>query len=116
MNQSDRAQSAGVLVMDAAAMTRALRRIAHEIVDANADAGLIVLAGIPSRGTEIAQRIAAEVEAIAKKTVATGTIDVAMHRDDVGTRPDLPVVRASNLPLPLEAKTVVIVDDVLYTG
>ena len=51
-----------------------------------------------------------------RSTVETGIIDVAMHRDDVGTRPELPVVRASNLPQPLEDRTVIIIDDVLYTG
>jgi pyrimidine operon attenuation protein/uracil phosphoribosyltransferase len=75
-----------------------------------------VLAGIPSRGVEIAQRIAAFIREIEKIDIETGVIDVAMHRDDVGTRPDLPVVRASKLPLPLEERTVIIVDDVLYTG
>ena len=75
-----------------------------------------MLAGIPSRGIEIAQRIAAFIREIEKIDIETGVIDVAMHRDDVGTRPDLPVVRASKLPLPLEERTVIIVDDVLYTG
>jgi pyrimidine operon attenuation protein/uracil phosphoribosyltransferase len=65
---------------------------------------------------EIAQRIAAFIHDIENINVETGVIDVAMHRDDVGTRPELPVVHASKLPLPLEARTVIIVDDVLYTG
>jgi pyrimidine operon attenuation protein/uracil phosphoribosyltransferase len=68
------------------------------------------------RGVEIAQRIAAFIHDIGNINVETGVIDVAMHRDDVGTRPELPVVHASKLPLPLEARTVIIVDDVLYTG
>jgi len=65
---------------------------------------------------EIARRIASLVQQIEKIDIETGVIDVAMHRDDVGTRRELPVVRASKLPLPLEGRTVVIVDDVLYTG
>jgi pyrimidine operon attenuation protein/uracil phosphoribosyltransferase len=105
-----------VPVMDGPAIARALRRIAHEIIERNPDLSLIVLAGIPSRGNEIAHRIAAFIQAIEKKEIETGIIDVAMHRDDVGTRSDLPVVRASRLPLPLEGRTVIIVDDVLYTG
>jgi pyrimidine operon attenuation protein/uracil phosphoribosyltransferase len=75
-----------------------------------------MLAGIPSRGVEIARRIAGFIREIEKLEVETGVIDVAMHRDDVGTRPNLPVVHASKLPLPLEDRTVIIVDDVLYTG
>ena len=105
-----------VLVMDASAMGRALRRIAHEIIERNPDLDSIILAGIPSRGNDLAQRIAGLIGEIEKRAVALGVIDVSMHRDDVGTRAELPVVRASRLPLPLEGKTVIIVDDVLYTG
>jgi pyrimidine operon attenuation protein/uracil phosphoribosyltransferase len=109
-------RNAAVPIMDAAAVQRALRRIAHEIIERNPDLHSLVLAGIPSRGVEIAQRIAEFIRAIEKIDIATGVIDVAMHRDDVGTRPELPVVRESKLPLPLEGQTVVIVDDVLFTG
>jgi pyrimidine operon attenuation protein/uracil phosphoribosyltransferase len=106
----------GVLVMDADTMRRALRRIAHEIVERNPALGSIILAGIPSRGNELAQRIGSLIGDIEKTEVPTGVIDVSMHRDDVGRRAELPVVRASRLPLPLEGRTVIIVDDVLYTG
>ena len=102
--------------MDAEAIRKALRRIAHEIVESNSNLEDVVLAGIPSRGVEIAGRIAALIREIGKADVDTGVIDVAMHRDDVGTRRELPVVHASTLPVPLENRTVIIVDDVLYTG
>ncbi len=102
--------------MDAEAIRRALRRIAHEIVERNPHLDRVVLAGIPSRGVEIGSRVAAFVREIAKTNLETGVIDVAMHRDDVGTRSELPVVRASRLPVPLEDRTVIIIDDVLYTG
>lgn len=116
MNDTEQSHSAAVPIMDAAAIERALRRIAHEIIEQTPDLRSIVLAGIPSRGNEIARRIAEFIGAIGKIKVANGIIDVAMHRDDVGTRAELPVVRASQLPLPLEGRTVIIVDDVLYTG
>jgi len=126
MNQPKQNSTAAVPVMDAEAIDRALRRIAHEIIERNPRSATerirrgelekIVLVGIPSRGVEIARRIAAFIREIDKIDVKTGVIDVAMHRDDVGTRPNLPVVRASKLPLPLEDRTVIIVDDVLYTG
>ena len=106
----------GVLIMDADAIRRALRRIAHEIIESNPDLASVVLAGIPSRGVEISQRIAALIESFEHARVETGIIDVSMHRDDVGQRANLPVVRASRLPLPLELRTVIIVDDVFYTG
>jgi len=102
--------------MDAEAIRRALRRIAHEIIEGNPNLESVVLAGIPLRGVEIARRIAAFIRDIEKADVDTGVIDVAMHRDDVGTRQELPVVHASKLPVPLEDRTVIIVDDVLYTG
>lgn len=102
--------------MDAAAIQRALRRIAHEIVERNPDLRSIVLAGIPSRGVEIARRVAEFIRASEKIEIETGIVDVAMHRDDVGARAELPIVRESKLPLPLEGRTLIIVDDVLYTG
>lgn len=108
--------SASVPIMDAEAIRRALRRIAHEIIERNPDLKSVVLAGIPSRGVEIADRIAALIRDMERVEPETGVIDVAMHRDDVGTRAELPIVRASKLPLPLEQRTVVIVDDVLFTG
>ena len=116
MNEKRTNSDKSILVMDAAAIQRALRRIAHEIIERNPDLNRIILAGIPSRGNEIAHRIAETVSTIEKAAIAVGTIDVAMHRDDVGTRTELPVVKASDLPLPLETKTVIIVDDVLFTG
>ena len=116
MKQPQQNSSAAVPVMDAEAIRRALRRIAHEIIERNPQLEKIVLAGIPSRGVEIARRIAASIHEVEKTEVETGVIDVAMHRDDVGRRSELPVVHASKLPMPLEDRTVVIVDDVLFTG
>ena len=104
------------LVMDADAIRRALRRLAHEIIERNPQLEHVVLAGIPSRGVEIAQRLAQLIASFEGGVVETGIIDVSMHRDDVGQRAELPVVRASRLPLPLEHRTIVIVDDVLFTG
>ena len=103
-------------VMDADAINRALRRIAHEIVERNPDVASVILAGIPSRGVEVARRLAEIIESLGKIPVGTGVIDVSMHRDDVGKRADLPRVQASKLPLPLENRTVIIVDDVFFTG
>jgi pyrimidine operon attenuation protein / uracil phosphoribosyltransferase len=108
--------SAVVPIMDAAAIESTLRRIAHEVIERNPDLKSVVLAGVPSRGVELARRIAALIREIENIDIETGAIDVAMHRDDVGTRAELPIVRASTLPLPLEERIVVIVDDVLFTG
>ena len=112
----DQTISAGVPAMDAEAIGRALRRIAHEIVERNLDLDSVVLAGIPLRGVEIARRIGDFIYSVGKGAVEFGVIDVSMHRDDVGKRAELPVVQTSRLPLPLENKTVIIVDDVFFTG
>jgi pyrimidine operon attenuation protein/uracil phosphoribosyltransferase len=114
--QDRQSPSAAVLVMDAAAIARALRRMAHEIIEADLDLKSVVLAGIPSRGVEIAERIGELVRSMAKADPETGVIDVAMHRDDVGSSAGLAAVRESRLPLPLEGRIVIIVDDVLFTG
>lgn len=114
--QSTRTSSATPPVMDGQAVNRALRRIAHEIIERNPDLRSVILAGIPSRGVEIARRIADIIQSLGKTPVETGVIDVSMHRDDVGKRAELPRVQASRLPLPLENKTVIIVDDVFFTG
>ena len=117
MKQANKKTASTALpIMDAEAIRRALRRIAHEIIERNPHLTDVVLAGIPSRGVEIAQRLAGFIHEIKKINIETGVIDVAMHRDDVGTRSELPVVRESKLPLPLEERTVIVVDDVLYTG
>jgi len=116
MKNEEQSSSPGVPIMDADGIRRALQRIAHEIIERDPQLAQVVLAGIPSRGVEIAKRIADFIRGIEKIDIDTGIIDVAMHRDDVGKRAELPVVRASKLPLPLEGRTVIIVDDVLYTG
>ena len=115
-SSAEGASAARTQILDAEAIQRALRRIAHEIIEQNADLKSVVLAGIPLRGVEIARRLADCVREVAKIEIETGTVDVAMHRDDVGTRAELPIVHASKLPLPLEDRTVIIVDDVLFTG
>src|SRR4030081_2024373 len=116
MQMNEKKHDSGVPIMDAEAIRRALRRIAHEIIEQNADLKSVLLAGIPLRGVEVARRLAEFIREVAKIDIETGTIDVAMHRDDVGMRAELPMVHASKLPLPLEDRTVIIVDDVLFTG
>lgn len=115
-NRNTRASSVTSQVMDAEAINRALRRISHEIVERNPESGPLVLVGIPLRGVEIANRICGTLASLGRTAVETGVIDVSMHRDDIGKRADLPLVQPSKLPLQLEDKTVIIVDDVFFTG
>jgi pyrimidine operon attenuation protein/uracil phosphoribosyltransferase len=108
--------SDSILIMDGEAMARALRRIAHEILEHNPDPGAFSLIGIPSRGVELARRLADLIEAIEGRKPELGSIDVSMHRDDLSIRNTLTSVRETHLPLHLEELTVILVDDVLYTG
>jgi len=108
--------SNSILIMDGEAMTRALRRIAHEILEHNPDPAAFALVGIPSRGVELARRLADLIQAIEGRRPELGTIDVSMHRDDLSIRNTLTSVRETRLPLNLEELTIVLVDDVLYTG
>jgi len=105
-----------VLVLDAPAIDRIVRRIAHEIIEANPDLDQLALIGIPSRGVEMARRIAAHIEQVEGRAVETGVIDVSMHRDDLRIRPRLSPVEESRLPEDIEKGTIVLVDDVLYSG
>jgi pyrimidine operon attenuation protein/uracil phosphoribosyltransferase len=117
MSQTDSPnETNAVRIFDAKRLRATLQRIAHEIVERNRDLSTLILAGIPNRGVELSERLAAAIETIAQVRIERGVIDVSMHRDDVGQRATLPVVRASKLPLPLEGKSIVIVDDVLFTG
>ena len=104
------------LLLDAQAIERALRRIAHEIIERNSSLRDIALVGIPSRGVSIAKRLAAFIEQIEKVPVELGTVDVAMHRDDLHLRGRLSHVEKTHLPLKLEGRTIILVDDVAYTG
>ena len=71
-------------MLDGEAINRAFRRIAHEIIERNPELGSVILAGIPSRGVEIARRLADIVQSLANMSIERGVIDVSMHRDDVG--------------------------------
>jgi len=102
--------------MDSDAITRALRRIAHEILEHNPDPTAFALIGIPSRGVELARRLADLVKATEGRTPELGAIDISMHRDDLSLRHTITNVQETHLPLQLEKFTIVLVDDVLYTG
>jgi pyrimidine operon attenuation protein / uracil phosphoribosyltransferase len=108
--------SNSILIMDGEAIARALRRIAHEILEHNPEPAKFALVGIPSRGVELARRLAEFIGDIEGRRPELGTIDVAMHRDDLRLRRTLKSVQESRLPLCLEDFTLILVDDVLYTG
>ncbi|MDI6872840.1 bifunctional pyr operon transcriptional regulator/uracil phosphoribosyltransferase PyrR [Candidatus Solincola sp.] len=102
-------------VMEEDDIRRAVRRIAHEIVERNRGASDLVLVGIRTRGVPLSSRIAEAVASIEGVEVPVGRLDITLYRDDLHTL-EQPVVRETYLPPDLEGKHVVIVDDVLYTG
>jgi pyrimidine operon attenuation protein/uracil phosphoribosyltransferase len=112
----------GKSVLDAEALGRTLSRIAHEIIEGNPSVDDVALVGIQTRGVPLAQRLAHLIEERAGTAPALGAVDITFHRDDVMVRAGeapltpQPLVRATSLDFPLDGRTVVLVDDVLYTG
>ncbi len=102
--------------MDEAAVGRALRRISHEIVEHNDGVENVILVGIKRRGIPIAEIIAANIAAIEGLEIPVGTLDITFYRDDVTRKTPEPVTASSNLSLDINGKSVILVDDVLYTG
>jgi pyrimidine operon attenuation protein/uracil phosphoribosyltransferase len=105
-----------VLILNAEAIDRALRRIAHEILEKNGDPATFGLAGIPQRGVVLADRLGNIISEIEGRRPPIGSIDVSMHRDDLRIRNKLPNVQETRLPLQIDGLTIVLVDDVLFTG
>ena len=105
---------AATVVLDHDDMRRTLVRIAHEIVEKNSD-GHVALLGIHRRGAFLAQRLHALIGELLDTTVPLGFVDISFYRDDLAIR-SAPIVHATQLDFPVEGRTVVIVDDVLYTG
>ena len=105
------------VVLEEDDIARALRRIAHEIAERNAQAaGELAVVGIHRRGVHLAQRLQPLLAELLDAEVPLGSLDIGFYRDDLGLRPSAPVVAGSQLDFPLDGATVVIVDDVLYTG
>jgi len=102
-------------ILDDNAIQRALTRIAHEIAERNENAGEVVLVGIPAGGVPLAQRLGKILSDIWKNSVPVGSLDVSMHRDDLDRRA-APKIHPTEIPFDVNGKTVVLVDDVLFSG
>ena len=103
-------------VLDETALDRALTRIAHEIVEQAGGVEDIALVGIKTRGVTLAARIAAKIAAIEGRTPSVGALDITLYRDDLRLKAEQPRVRGTEIPFPIKGRTVVLVDDVLFTG
>jgi pyrimidine operon attenuation protein/uracil phosphoribosyltransferase len=105
-------------VMDADRMSRALTRIAHEILERNRGLDEIALVGIRTRGVPLARRLARALKEINGDDVPTGALDITLYRDDLMRQPvgPQPVVRRTEIPFSIDDRKILLVDDVLYTG
>ncbi|MDI9484483.1 MAG: bifunctional pyr operon transcriptional regulator/uracil phosphoribosyltransferase PyrR [Bacillota bacterium] len=103
-------------ILDSAQIRRALTRISHEIVERNKGTQGLVLAGIRTRGVPLAQRLAENIERIEGVRVPVGILDISLYRDDLSSIAEQPVVNQTSMPVDVTGQTVVLVDDVLFTG
>ena len=102
-------------VLDEAGLDRALTRIAHEILERNGGAQDLTFVGLRTRGITLAHRLAARIARIDGATLAVGTLDITLYRDDLDMR-GVPAIRATDIPFSIKDRVVVLVDDVLFTG
>jgi pyrimidine operon attenuation protein/uracil phosphoribosyltransferase len=103
-------------VMEPDDVRRALTRIAHEVLERDKGVADVVLVGIADRGDDLARRLAQEIVRIEGADIPVGVLDITFYRDDIGMRAEAPEVHETRIPFDVSGKTVVLVDDVLYTG
>ena len=104
------------LVIDESQIKRAVTRISHEILERNKGAGNVAIVGIRTRGEDLARRIAEQINSIEGKEVPRGVVDITLYRDDISSKQQQPVVRGTELPFNVDSVSIVLVDDVLFTG
>jgi len=103
-------------LMSASEIDRTLVRLAHEILEKSADLDKLAFIGIRRRGVPLAQRLARKIEAIEKRVVPVGILDINLYRDDLSTVGVKPVVSATQIDFSVQGKDIILMDDVLYTG
>lgn len=104
------------LIFDENALNRAIVRISHQITEKNEDIENIVIIGIHTRGVPLAKRLKEEILKIENRELKVGTLDITMHRDDIDGIINEPVINKSDIKFDITGKTVILVDDVIYTG
>ncbi len=103
-------------ILDEKKISRALTRIAHEILERNSGAETIVIIGILTRGAHLARRIAGIIESLERVKVPVGLMDIGLYRDDVHSKLDQPIVQRTDILFPVVDRNVILIDDVLFTG
>jgi pyrimidine operon attenuation protein / uracil phosphoribosyltransferase len=104
------------LILDKAGIDRAMVRVAHEILEKNRGAKDLVLVGIQRGGVHLARRLAAKIKEIEGVEPPVGSLDITMYRDDLATRKSQPVPQATDITFDIQDRTMVLVDDVIFTG
>ncbi len=104
------------VALDSSAISRSVKRIAHEIGERGSGVGNLVLVGILRRGANLAQRLATALKEVEERDIPVGTLDISSYRDDGKGAPGDPRLLGRDIPFPLDGKRVILVDDVLYTG
>ncbi|MFH1701663.1 MAG: bifunctional pyr operon transcriptional regulator/uracil phosphoribosyltransferase PyrR [Candidatus Zixiibacteriota bacterium] len=104
------------VILDKSKMSRAITRIAHEILERNSGAESLVMVGILTRGAILAKRLAAIIKDIEGVDIPVGLMDINLYRDDVNSNPDQPIVRTTEMLFDITDKNLILVDDVLFTG
>jgi pyrimidine operon attenuation protein/uracil phosphoribosyltransferase len=104
------------IILTAEDIRRALVRIAHEIIERNKATEHLILVGIHTRGVPLAKRLASNIETSNELKIPVGALDISLHRDDLFSLDLLPIVHYTDIPVDIAGKTIVLVDDVLYTG
>ena len=104
------------LIMDASEVTRALTRIAHEILERNKGTQELALVGIRTGGVHLAHRIAKRIQEIERVKVPIGDLDITLYRDDLALRKEQPILKTTHVPFNISDLKIVLVDDVLFTG
>ena len=104
------------VVMTAEDIRRTIARIAHEIIERNKDLDNLVLVGILTRGVPLANRLSSSIKTFEGIQVPVGILDISLYRDDLASLDIKPVVKSTNIPTSVDGKSIVLVDDVLYTG
>jgi pyrimidine operon attenuation protein/uracil phosphoribosyltransferase len=104
------------IVMTPDDIRRTLARIAHEIIEQNKTTSHLILVGMRTRGVPLAKRLAANITNFEKSSIPVGALDISLYRDDLSSLDPQPIVQRTDIPNSIDGKSIVLVDDVLYTG
>ncbi len=104
------------IILTSVDIRRTLTRITHEIIEHNKAIEHLMLIGVHTRGVPLAKRLATNIENFNELKIPVGTLDISLHRDDLSSLNLRPIVRRTDIPVSVEGKSIVLVDDVLYTG